>query len=214
MKRFFPPPHLVLVPAMLYTALSCGKAPGSDRCPKPDAVSGATRQAAKPKQEKSPPTHPDYQLLGSRAGLKGSAVRYDAQLVRGGMPLTEQAAAAWKEWGIRTVISVNPEEEERRICEKHGLALVELPFPLEVGPGEEDLRRFLDTVRTGRGPFYVHCVGGTQRAGVLGAAYRIHHLGWHADRAVVDFARLGGNLQENHHMVEKVLSFVPQKEQP
>lgn len=107
---------------------------------------------------------------------------------------------------MRTVISITPSDREREFCQRHGLALVEIPFDKQSGPSRSDLARFLETVRSGNGPFYVHCVGGTHRGGILGIAYRVHAQDWPRDKALVEYGRLGGDLKTDHAMLEAVMS--------
>jgi protein tyrosine/serine phosphatase len=87
--------------------------------------------------------------------------------------------------------------------------LVEILFDKKTGPSSADLHRFLQTIKTGTGPFYVHCVGGTHRAGVLGVAYRMHILNWPYEKAVLEFGQLGGDLKADHSLLEPVKAFKP-----
>ena len=53
-------------------------------------------------------------------------------------------------------------------------------------------------------PLYVHCHGGTHRAGVLGVAYRIHKCGWPWEKALLEHGRLGGSLKDDHIMLASI----------
>ncbi len=156
-----------------------------------------------------PPKGYDYEVLGVKDGLKSWAVKYDGVLLRGGEIHADSAAAAFKDWGVKTVISIVPGDKERDFCKRHNLALVEIPFAKTKGPSAADLKLFLDTVRKGAGAFYVHCVGGAHRGGILGVAYRVHVLQWPYERALVEFGRLGGSLKDDHAMLEAVRQFKP-----
>ena len=81
---------------------------------------------------------------------------------------------------------------------------MEIPFEKKIGPSADDLERYLEAIKTGDGPFYVHCHGGTRRGGVLGVAYRVHVLGWTYGKALVEHGRLGGDLLADHAMLESV----------
>ncbi len=194
--------HCFLVFAFLLPACG-GKGKSSD------AVSSATPAYSKGDRGPLPPSHDGYEVLGVREGIKGWAIRYSPDFVRGGEFYDDSAAEAMKEWGIRTIVSVSPSDKERHFARRHGLELVELTFDKDKGPTPADLRRFLDVLKQGKGPYYIHCVGGTQRAGALGLAYRIHVQGWNADRALVEFGRLGGNLKDSDAMLRPVLEFKP-----
>jgi len=111
--------------------------------------------------------------------------------------------------GIKSIVSITPTDKERDFCKRHGFTLVEVPFDKVNGPSADNLGRFVETIKQGQGPFYVHCVGGTHRGGVLGVAYRLHHLGWTYERALVEFGRLGGDLKEDHLLLEAVKNYKP-----
>ena len=176
---------------------------------KADAVTGATAAYASGDRGTLPPAGEGYEVLGVREGIKNWAIRYDDTLIRGGEFYADSAAQALREWGVKTIVSAAPSAKERAFCAQHGFALVEIPFDKARGPTAGDIRTFLDTVKTGQGPFYVHCVGGAHRGGVLGVAYRLHVLNWPAERALVEFGRLGGNLKDDHGMLEAVRSYAP-----
>jgi len=107
-------------------------------------------------------------------------------------------------YGIRTIVSITPTDHERNLCRSNDFTLVEIPFQKEGGLSSEDLRRYLKTIKTGVGPFYVHCRGGTHRGGVLGVAYRIHIQGWTYEKALVEYGRLGGDLLADCKMLDSI----------
>mgnify|MGYP000377393144 CR=1 FL=1 len=181
-----------------------------EKQPQPsDAVSGATPHYAGGDRGALPPTAGEYTVLGVREGIKAWVIQYDEKLLRGGEFFDDSAAKALAEWGVKTVISISPNNKERAFCRKHSLELVEIPFDKKNGPSKADIQKFLNTIKQGKAPFYLHCIGGTHRAGVLGVAYRIHRLGWAPEKALVEFGRLGGNLKDDHTMLESVLQFKP-----
>ena len=170
---------------------------------KHDSITGAT-----PKYEHGetvlPPKAATYEVVGVVDGLKKYVVKYDDSFYRGGEPFADSAVQSLKEYGIRTIISITPTEDERALCLEHGFTLVEIPFKKTAGLSSEDLQRYLKTIRTGASPFYVHCHGGTHRGGVLGVAYRLHIQGWPYEKALVEHGRLGGDLLADHIMLESV----------
>ncbi len=181
----------------------------SEKTGRPDAVSGATPAYAAGDRGALPPACEGYEVLGVRDGIKNWAIRYDGVLIRGGEFCDDKASDALTAWGVKTIVSITPTDKEREFCKRHGFALVEVPFDKKQGPGAEDIGKFLDTIKTGKGPFYVHCVGGNHRGGVLGVAYRVHILGWPYERALVEFGRLGGDLKENHVLLETIRNYKP-----
>ncbi len=196
--------------ALTWTA-SCTNSDSGAACGpvKADATTGATKAYTDGDRGTPPPAAEGYQVLGAKDGLKTWVVKYDDRLLRGGEFFNEKAGQTMASLGVKTVISVTPNDRERELCRKSGLALVEIPFGKEKGPSPEDLRRFIETVKTGKAPFYVHCVGGTHRGGVLGVAYRVHVLGWPYEKALVEYGRLGGDLKADHAMLETVRAYRP-----
>ncbi|MDP6525748.1 MAG: hypothetical protein QGI24_00780 [Kiritimatiellia bacterium] len=173
--------------------------------PEPDAVSGASSGPGKATM--FPPPDNDYELVGVVDGLRLFTVKYDDLIYRGGAPYNAIAARTWKKYGIKTIISITPNDHERKLCLAEGFELVEIEFVKSPGPTQENLDLYLDTVRKGNGPFYVHCHGGTHRGGILGMAYRMHVQNWTFERALVEYGRLGGNLLEDHEMIEVVKNY-------
>jgi len=174
-----------------------------------DGVSGATPTYAAGDRGALPPAWDGYEVLGVKEGIKNWVIRYDEVLIRGGEFYDDKASEALQKWGVTTIVSITPNDKEREFSRKFGFVLVEVPFEKSRGPAVSDVNRFLDTIRSGKGPFYLHCVGGTHRAGVLGVAYRVHVLGWAWERALVEFGRLGGDLKENHAMLEVIRKYQP-----
>jgi protein tyrosine phosphatase (PTP) superfamily phosphohydrolase (DUF442 family) len=139
----------------------------------PDSVDGITSATIPHDQIVLPPTNSHYQVLGHREGLNGYVVQYDDTFYRGGQVYIEDLAAeALRECGIKTVISITPSDEERAFCSSNNLSLIEIPFD-KTGPSAESYQKFIQALETSEPPYYVHCKGGSHRAGILSAAYRI-----------------------------------------
>jgi len=182
---------------------SCGK----ENVSKVDSVSMATPKGVTVESVKNdlPPASDAYHVYASVDGIKNYVVKYDDNYYRGGDLLSESGAKNLKEmFGIKTIISVTPNNLEKRIAQEYGLGLVEFEFTNK-GFDLETLNKYLTILDENQGPFYVHCHGGTHRAGSLGAAYRIHKLGWDQDKALVEFGRLGGDLKADNDLVESIL---------
>lgn len=189
---------IICIPAALSCIMSscC-----SQKSPQVDAVSGATSKYIHG-QVVLPPPADSYEVVGVVDGLKNYVIKYDDTLYRGGEPFAESALQSLEKLGVRTVVSITPTEHERKLCRENNLALVEIPFEKTKGLSRADLELYLNTIRAGSGPFYVHCHGGTHRGGVLGFAYRVHIQGWDYNKALVEFGRLGGDLLSDHIMLE------------
>jgi len=174
---------------------------------KVDAVSGATHSAKK--KITLPPEGESYDISGVLPGLKNYVVKYDDNVYRGGDILEPSAGKTLRKLGVKTIISITPNEYEREFCREYKFELVEMPFKKDTGVSEEDVNRFLETIRTGEGAFYVHCYGGTHRAGILGAAYRIFILNWPVEKALEEYDVLGGDFETDRPMIEPLKRMVP-----
>lgn len=172
---------------------------------RPDAVSQATYPADA--NVTLPPKGQAYKVVGRRAGLRGFIVRYDKKLYRGGQIVSEEGIETLKQRGIKTIISVTPDEHERKYAHAAGLRLVEVHFDEQQSIPKKTLQKFLDAIEADDGPFYLHAMGGSHRAGALAAAYRVHAGGWEFDKAIIEFGRLGGSLKDDHKLLASVRAF-------
>jgi len=168
----------------------------------PDAVSRATYPAEA--DVTLPPRGETYKLIGRQVGFLNFVVRYDDRLYRGGQLVSDGGIKTLRKWGVRTILSVTPDDSERKYVAAAGLKLVELPLDKQKPVPKQTLRKFLDTIEAERGRFYLHSLSGCRRAGALAAAYRIHVGGWEFDKAVFEFGRLGGCLKDDHKLLESI----------
>lgn len=174
-----------------------------------DVVSGAT---VPHDQIVLPPTNGNYRVLGHLEGLKNYVVEYDSTFYRGGeIYIANLAMEALRGHDIKTIVSIAPSEKERVLCASNGIALVEIPFGKELGPSTADYEKYFQTLETKEGPFYIHCKGGSHRAGIFSAAYRIRLQGWSFNRAIIEYARLGGDLKVDHTMLETLRTITQEK---
>ena len=167
-----------------------------------DAVSSATYPADT--DVTLPPRGATYKVLGRQEGLRNFVVRYDDRLYRGGQIVSQKGIERLQKWGVRTILSVTPDAHERKYAAAAGLRLVEVPFEKKRAIPKETLEKFLEAVKDHSGPVYLHCMGGSHRAGALAAAYRIHVSGWGFDKASLEFGRLGGSLKDDHKLLKSV----------
>lgn len=157
----------------------------SDR-QKEDAVSSATVVSSKKVQ--MPQKSKDYQVFQIN-GITKFLVSYSSTFARGGMIETIEGMMALKKRGIKTIVSIVPTPQEKAMAKQFGFKLVDIPFSNEVLK-PEDLKLF-KIILDEKKPVYVHCHGGTHRAGVLGLYYRLWS-GWTFNRAHDEFVALGG----------------------
>lgn len=148
--------------------------------------------------------HQRYEILGKKDGLKSWLVRYDDRFYRGGDLKNIGGAASLAELGIKTVVAITSADTEREWLKSQGIDIVDLSFAKNAGFDEQQVRQIAEQMSSLPAPVYVHCVGGTHRAGVLGIIYRLSQ-GWSPDQALLEFAYLGGSLKANDKTIKSVL---------
>ena len=182
------------IAAIGFAAVSCKENDRADAVTKASEANDATQL---------PPVGETYEVIGFVTGLNGYVIKYDDVFYRGGDIASDEGAKVLKEKGIKTIVSVTPTDLERLLAKKYGMELVEVLFE-KTGVPAEALESYVKKIKAGEGPFYVHCHGGSHRAGTLAAAYRIHKQGWEFDKAIIEFGRLGGSLKDDHALLESI----------
>ncbi len=148
--------------------------------------------------------HQHYEVLGKKDGLKNWLVRYDDHLYRGGELESADGARSLADLGIKTVFAITSVDQERQWLENEGIEVVDLSFAKNAKLGKRRIRRIAEQINSHPTPAYVHCVGGTQRGGVVGVMYRLSQ-GWEPDQSLLEFAYLGGSLKANSKTLKAVL---------
>lgn len=112
-------------------------------------------------------------------------------LFRGGQP-TPAGFELLRARGIRTVINLRQELDEKAQVEKLGFEYVHIPLNGWDRVSDQALKRFFAVVNTPAcQPVFVHCKYGSDRTGVMIGLYRIANQGWTADRAYGEARALG-----------------------
>jgi protein tyrosine/serine phosphatase len=109
----------------------------------------------------------------------------DERFFRGAQP-HEDDYAGLAALGINTIIDLtgSPTSYEKRNAEAAGIRYVSIPMSDSSKPPTEQVDQFMKLVNDpATGKFFVHCVGGRHRTGVMGAVYRMHQYGWSFDQA-------------------------------
>ena len=143
-------------------------------------------------------------------GLRHFGVVADGRLYRCGQPRPEQLAELIKEHGLRTVVSLRGarededpdawEQDERTVCESHGVKFVTIPFNHKNPPTPRQAEHFLDICRTAaQQPVLVHCRLGQQRTLLFCALYRVHIDGADPDSAEREMDTLGFGAHKRRH---------------
>jgi protein tyrosine/serine phosphatase len=87
--------------------------------------------------------------------------------------------------GIKTIIDLTdkPTSYEKRSAEAAGIRYVSIPMSDTRKPNADQINQFMKLVNEpSTGKFFVHCVGGRHRTGVMGAVYRMNQYGWSYDQ--------------------------------
>lgn len=156
-----------------------------------------------------PPPNESYQVVGMLPGLEGYLVWYDDILLRGGNVINSEGMDALQEQDTRLIISITPNELLANLSGVYGIDFMELEFDYSSGLSTELLNSFLALMSSPPGVVYVHSTDGNTYAGLLGLAYRIYLQNWEPDKAMIEYARLGGSLKDAHRLVEQVLHYKP-----
>ena len=115
----------------------------------------------------------------------------DKNLYRGAQP-DEKGLELLKEYGIKKIINLRGEkklvERERAQVEALGMEYVNIPWTIWGTPyNPEIFARFFKAIRDkDTKPVFFHCKRGSERTGVLGAAYKIHYQDLSLDEALAN----------------------------
>ena len=104
----------------------------------------------------------------------------DERFFRGAQP-HESDYQGLASLGIKTIIDLTdkPTSYEKRNAEALGLRYVSIPMSDSRKPSPEQIQQFMKLVNEpDTGKFFVHCIGGRHRTGVMGAVYRMNQYGW------------------------------------
>jgi len=115
-------------------------------------------------------------------------------LFRGGQP-TEKGFELLKQRGIKTVVNLRMEYNERDIVQNLGMNYVQIPID-EVRPWsqipEAAVAKYFEIVNNPTNyPIFFHCQRGADRTGVMAAFYRMAIQGWNAKKAYSEARNIG-----------------------
>lgn len=110
--------------------------------------------------------------------------RVDTWLYRGSQP-DEDGYASLRALGIRTVLSLREERDDRPLLSAYGLKGIHIPMNPARPPTASEQRRFLSLLAdTALHPIFIHCVRGRDRTGVMIGSYRVLIQGWKPNEAI------------------------------
>jgi protein tyrosine/serine phosphatase len=111
--------------------------------------------------------------------------KMDEHFYRGAQPKPNDYKAL-AELGIKTIIDLrnDPTKYEKLEAEKVGIKYVNIPMSDKDKPADEKILTFFAIANAAENlPFYVHCIGGRHRTGLIGAVYRFDRYKWDYDNA-------------------------------
>jgi protein tyrosine/serine phosphatase len=116
-------------------------------------------------------------------------------LLRGAQP-TAQGLVELKKLGVTTIVDLRgnrgPVARERAQAESLGMRFVDIPVSGWSPPANAQVAEFLKLFQQGgTQKIFVHCYYGSDRTGVMVAAYRMADQNWTADQAVEEMYSFG-----------------------
>lgn len=112
-------------------------------------------------------------------------------LYRGGQP-TAAGFNFLKQKGIRTVINLREEDDEKALVEKLGIKYVHLPSRARDPIPEEAIQTFFRVIKDPAShPIFIHCERGADRTGAMIGLFRIAFQGWDGERTYREARALG-----------------------
>lgn len=107
----------------------------------------------------------------------GNFYKVSDDLYRGEQP-TDEGIASLKKLGIKTVICLRSMNEDKEEAAGQGLEYANIKCKAS-SIDDDEVVEFLKVVKDkSRGPFFVHCLHGSDRTGTMCAAYRVVIQGW------------------------------------
>ncbi|HKP11118.1 MAG TPA: tyrosine-protein phosphatase [Blastocatellia bacterium] len=107
----------------------------------------------------------------------------DAHFYRGAQPGADDYKAL-AELGVKLIFDLrnDPTDYEKANAEAAGIKYVNIPMSDKQKPSSEQVETFMRLAKDAANwPFYVHCIGGRHRTGLIGAIYRYNNYGWDYD---------------------------------
>jgi protein tyrosine/serine phosphatase len=127
--------------------------------------------------------------------------RVSEKLYRSGQPLPCHFRGIAKK-GIKTIVNLRGRNDsgwyvlEREGCEKYGIALVDFPTKSRDTPSKDMIHAAKRLYETIRYPALIHCKSGADRAGLMGALYRILHEGRPVEEAIEQLSWRYGHMRQ------------------
>ena len=137
-----------------------------------------------------------------------NAGKVSDMLFRGAQP-SAQGLAEMKKLGVTIVVDLRgnrgPVQRERAEVEALGMRFIDIPVPATPPPTNAQVAQFLSLFQDQPGQrVFVHCYYGSDRSGVMVAAYRMAQQHWTPDQAASEMNSFGFH----YHLYAAMKSYV------
>ena len=157
-------------------------------------------------------------LASGCAALRFRAV-HEGVLYVSAQPTVEALADLHGRHGFRTILNLRgaqPDEawyqREKTFAETHGIRYVNVDLRRRTAPTQDDLAVMTAVFDDAAGyPVLAHCWGGSERAGVTAAVYRIRNQGWSNRDALDEMTALGFSPDFFPILADFVESYAPDR---
>lgn len=160
-------------------------------------IAAACALLAQQSAERTPANSVEHQAFAQKSSVAGvtNFGQVNANLVRGAQP-TEEGFEQLAKMGVAIVVDLRDDgSQERPEVTKLGMQFVSIPWHC-YGPQDESIAAFLSLVRSNPDKkIFVHCRLGTDRTGMMIAAYRMSQQGWSAHEARREMEAFGFSFQ-------------------
>nr|WP_299344590.1 dual specificity protein phosphatase family protein [Allomuricauda sp.] len=114
--------------------------------------------------------------------------------------------------GIKTIINLRRLKDDNRKAKGTGLQLKKVPLR-SAKMVETDIANVLGLIHASEKPVLIHCWHGSDRTGVIIAAYRVVFENWDKERAIQEFRRKEFGYHENWYpnLLDLIRNLNPEK---
>ena len=134
----------------------------------------------------------DYSAIGSAIEHIPNLHQIEPGLYRGGRPQPE-GLVTLASMNVKTIINLErgwferePDavKQERQFAAKNNITFIHIPMHPFFRPEREDILKTLNVIMDpANQPVFVHCRRGSDRTGIVVAAFRIQYQGWTSGQA-------------------------------
>lgn len=123
---------------------------------------------------------------------KNFGIVVEGEIYRSSQPDENLLHQMKKDYEIKTIIVLTKriKDFEQEFAEANTINIIHIPMKASREPSEEDVEKFLATVRNPDNfPILIHCRAGADRTGLLVAIKRIEIDGWTKEEAIAEMKK-------------------------